>query len=62
MVIRRGENVLLPKLHTGLPKESVANISQIVTIDKYFLSEKVGILSEKLVKQVEDGVRLILCL
>lgn len=55
-------NVLLSGTHTGLPKDSVANISQIVTIDKHFLTEKIGVLSDKLLKQIEDGVRLILCL
>ncbi|WP_063124287.1 type II toxin-antitoxin system PemK/MazF family toxin [Aliterella atlantica] len=35
-------NVLLPRAATGLPKDSVANISQIFTIDKAFLVERVG--------------------
>ena len=38
-------NVLLPPAATGLPKESVANVSQIVVVDKSLLSERVGKLS-----------------
>jgi len=35
-------NVLLPKKSSGLPKRSVANVSQLITVDKSFLTEKVG--------------------
>lgn len=35
-------NVLLPATRTGLPKDSVANVSQIVTIDRGVLAERVG--------------------
>jgi len=55
-------NVLLSKRACGLNRESVANVSQIVTIDKGFLSEKVGRLSSKLLQEVEEGVRLVLAL
>ncbi len=53
-------NVMLPKKATGLPKDSVANISQLFTIDKNFLTENVGCLSPILLAQVEQGLRLIL--
>jgi len=55
-------NVLLSKKQTGLPKESVVNISQIITVDKKFFTERIGALKSNLLKQVEDGIRLILCL
>jgi len=55
-------NVLLSRHQTGLPKESVANVSQIITIDKNFLTERLGVLSDNILKQVEEGIRLILCL
>ncbi|KPA11735.1 mRNA interferase MazF2 [Candidatus Magnetomorum sp. HK-1] len=55
-------NVILTKKQTGLPKESVANISQIITVDKDYFTEKVGTLKNNLLKQVEEGIRLILCL
>ena len=35
-------NVFLPARLTGLPKDSVANVSQIVTLDKDLLTERVG--------------------
>ena len=53
-------NVLLSKKETGLSKVSVANISQAITIDKDFLTEKVGHLAPETLKKVEKGLRLIL--
>jgi len=53
-------NVFLPQKLTGLPKDSVANVSQIVTIDKSFLAERVGILPLAVLDQVEKGLRLVL--
>lgn len=35
-------NVFLKSEQTGLPKDSVANVSQILTVDKSFLTEKAG--------------------
>jgi len=55
-------NVLLSKKEFGLSKESVVNISQIITIDKTLLSEQVGVLSTKVMKKVEAGLRLGLSL
>lgn len=51
-------NVLLPQKATGLPKDSVVNTSQVLTIDKSFLTEKIGNLPNHLLIQVEDGLRL----
>ena len=55
-------NVWLPYKVTGLPKDSVANVSQVITIDKSFLTEQVGCLSANLLAQVEAGLRLALSL
>lgn len=55
-------NVLLPRQATGLPQESVANVSQIVTVDKGLLTERIGVLPARLLKQVEEGLRLVLVL
>jgi len=55
-------NVLLSKKDTGLPKKSVANVSQIVTIDKSFLAKKAGQLNPELLHEIESGVRLVLSL
>lgn len=53
-------NVLLPRQATGLPKDSVANVSQVITADKRFLSERVGTLPSRPLIRVENGLRLIL--
>ena len=55
-------NILCLRKHTGLPKDSVANISQVVTVDKTMLTEKLGELSLPLMRQIEAGLRLILAL
>lgn len=55
-------NLLLPDKTTGLPKDSVANLSQLVTVDKSFLAEKVGKLTAKQMQQIEEGLRLVLSL
>ncbi len=55
-------NVLCRAKDTGLPKDSVVNISQVVTLDKIFLKEKAGKLSNRLLEQVETGLRRVLVL
>ena len=52
-------NVLLEKGEGNLVKQSVVNISQIYTVDKSDLVEWIGALSEKRVRQILDGVRLL---
>ena len=53
-------NVFLPQKLTGLPKDSVANVSQIVTVDKGFLTDRIGVLPPNLMEQIEKGLRLVL--
>lgn len=53
-------NVALSKRLTGLPKESVANVSQIVTIDKQFLTERAGKLPHRNLQLILLGVGIIL--
>jgi mRNA interferase MazF len=55
-------NVLLPAERTGLKKDSVANISQIITIDKRALREQVGELNSKTMQLIDEGMRLALAL
>ncbi len=55
-------NVLLPKEATGLPRDSVANVSQILTVDKKFLVECIGSLPNNLQEEIDDGLRTILYL
>lgn len=52
-------NVLLDAGEGGLPKQSVVNVSQVVTIDKEYLDERIGILSRARVREILDGLRLL---
>ncbi len=52
-------NVFLQKGEGGLPKDSVVNISQIITVDKAFLVEKAGTLPIAKIDQIIDGVKLL---
>jgi len=53
-------NVLLPSSVTGLPKESVANVSQLVTLDKTDLTERTGKLSRSKLELVLSGIDVVL--
>lgn len=55
-------NVDLSRGDGGLPRKSVVNVSQVLTLDRRFLTKKVGRLSDPLVKEVEEGLRLVLSL
>jgi len=52
-------NVLLERGEANLPKQSVVNVSQIFTVDKSDLGEKVGTLSSQRVQEILDGIRLL---
>lgn len=53
-------NVLLDARSTGLNKDSVANVTQLVTLDEGYLSERVGKVAPKVMAQVDAGLRLVL--
>ena len=53
-------NVLLPARSTGLAKDSVANVSQVVALDKMLLSERVGRLSRSQLGLVLSGKDVVL--
>lgn len=53
-------NVLITPQQSGLPRDSVINVSQILTVDKTALTERVGALSARQIEQVEAGLRLVL--
>lgn len=53
-------NVILPAKNSKLSKKSVVNVSQLITVDKSFLTEKVHTLSNKFIEQIDDGIRLVL--
>ena len=53
-------NTLLPKRVTGLPRDSVANASQIATVNKADLNALVGTLPDRLMDRVSEGLRWFL--
>lgn len=55
-------NIRLSPRDSGLPRESVVNVSQVLTLDRNYLGERVGQLSDRLLESVESGLRLVLAL
>ncbi len=55
-------NVLLPCGVSGLSRDSVANVSQIFTIDKTFLTERIGSLPAYVQEEIDEGLRMVLYL
>lgn len=53
-------NTLLPRSATGLPKDSVANANQVVTLDRSLFTETAGRLPRQLMSRVDSGLRLVL--
>lgn len=53
-------NVLLNKQEANLPKPSVINVSQIFTVDKSQLGDYIGTLSSERLRQMLDGIKLLL--
>ena len=61
--VKRAEapgNVRLEKGEGGLSKESVVNVSQLFTVDKADLSEKVGTLTSRRILEILEGIHLLL--
>ena len=55
-------NVAVPKRSAGLNRKSVVNVSQIITLDKRFLTEQAGRLPAAKVREIDEGLRLALAL
>ena len=55
-------NVRLTRRKSGLPRESVVNVSQVVTLDKSALTGKVRVLAPADRARVEAGLCLVLAL
>lgn len=53
-------NLLLDRYESGLPRDSVLNLSQVLTVDKSFLTERVGILSARNIAAMDAGLKLVL--
>lgn len=55
-------NVSLTRRESGLPRDSVANVSQVLTVDKQRLTERVQALGAPTMRAVDAGLRLALAL
>jgi mRNA interferase MazF len=55
-------NVRLTRRISGLPHESVVNVSQLITLDKQILTENVSRLPAQSLRDVEAGIKLVLAL
>ena len=53
-------NVFLPAVASGLPKDSVLNVTALVTLDKADLDQPVGRLPRSLVTEIDRGLRRVL--
>lgn len=52
-------NVLLAARKTGLPKDSVANVTQFIAIDRSLLRERVGRISRSQVELLLRGIDIV---
>lgn len=55
-------NVRVGKVQSGLPQPSVINVSQLITLDRSILTQKVKMLAGKVMDDVDAGLRLVLAL
>lgn len=55
-------NVRLSKSDSGLPKPSIVNVSQLITIDRTLLGQRVKALPSKVLTEIGEGLRLVLAL
>lgn len=53
-------NVRLAKSEAGLPRASVVNVSQLLTIDRALLTLRVKALSGQTMARVDEGLRLVM--
>ena len=52
-------NVILRKGEANLPKKCVVNITQIKSVDKRSIKEKIGTLSKKKMDEVHEGLKIV---
>jgi mRNA interferase MazF len=53
-------NVLIPAKASGLSKDSVANVTRVITVDMDFLTDLAGRVRGRLLEDVDNGLRLVL--
>jgi mRNA interferase MazF len=55
-------NVFCSRRSSGLPRDSVINVSQVLAVDKSLLTERIGMVTGDILRQVEVGLRAVLAL
>ena len=55
-------NVRIAKAESGLSKPSVVNVSQVLTVDRELLTQRVKALPGQVIARIDDGLRLALSL
>lgn len=55
-------NLRVSRKESRLPRKSVVNVSQVLTLDRRFLAKRVSQLSSGLLEEIEAGIRLVLSL
>ena len=55
-------NVRISNTDSGLPKASVLNVSQLITIDRQYLVGRVGKMPGRVMERVDEGLKLVLSL
>jgi len=55
-------NVLIAAQDSGLPLDSIVNVSQVITLDKSLLTEYISCLSPLIMAKIDDGLRLAMSL
>ncbi len=53
-------NIRISKSDSGLSKASVVNVSQVLTIDRQILTERVGKLPSRIMVRVNEGLEMVL--
>ena len=53
-------NFKLAKSKSGINRDSVVNVSQLITLDKSFFTEQVGKLNNKQIYSLKEGLKLVL--
>ena len=53
-------NVILRKGEANLPKKCVVNVTQIKSVDKKSIKEEIGTLSAQRIKEVQEGIKLVM--
>jgi mRNA interferase MazF len=53
-------NIRVSRTHSGLPKVSVINVSQVYTLDKRRLTGRVKPLPQQLMQRVDQGIKLVM--